>query len=112
MAKAGPLQIFAKAVELDPNYGRAYAGLADCDSFLYLMYRVEVPIDGLLATTAKALDDTLAEAHASRGLALSAAHRREEARGGPELANWAKHDSDLDGLRSHPRFQKILEQIG
>ena len=31
---------------------------------------------------------------------------------GPELANWAKHDSDLDGLRSHPRFQKILEQIG
>jgi adenylate cyclase len=27
-------------------------------------------------------------------------------------ANWAKHDSDLDGLRGHPRFQKILEQIG
>ena len=75
-------QMFAKAVELDPNYGRAYAGLADCDSFLYLMYRVKVPIDGLLATTAKALslDDTLAEAHASRGLALSAAHRREEAK--------------------------------
>jgi adenylate cyclase len=74
-------QMFAKAVELDPNYGRAYAGLADCDSFLYLMYRVDVPIDGLLATTAKALslDDTLAEAHASRGLALNAAHRREEA---------------------------------
>ena len=44
--------------------------------------RVEVPIDGLLATTAKALslDDTLAEAHASRGLALSAAHRPEEAK--------------------------------
>ena len=259
-------QMFAKAVELDPNYGRAYAGLADCDSFLYLMYRVDVPIDGLLATTAKALslDDTLAEAHASRGLALSAAHRREEAKtefekaialdpnlfeahysyarssfaegkleqaarlferaseirpedyqsvcllihiyrslgrieeskaaarkgiklaereltihpedprpahlgagalfelgemerarewvaralaidpddpltlynaacgytklrdldlacdllerairtSGPELAKWAKHDSDLDGLRSHPRFQKIIEQIG
>jgi adenylate cyclase len=259
-------QMFAKAVELDPNYGRAYAGLADCDSFLYLMYRVDVPIDGLLATTAKALslDDTLAEAHASRGLALNAAHRIEEAEAefekaialdpnlfeahyfyarssfaegkfeqaarlferaseirpedyqsvcllistyrslgriedskeaarkgiklaeteltlhpedprpahlgagalfelgemerarewisralaidpddpltlynvacgytklsdfdlacdllerairtsGPELANWAKHDSDLDGLRGHPRFQKILEQIG
>ena len=31
---------------------------------------------------------------------------------GPELANWAKLDSDLDALQSHPRFQKILEQIG
>jgi len=24
---------------------------------------------------------------------------------------WIKHDSDLDPLRSHPRFQKILEVI-
>ena len=28
-------RMFAKAVELDPNYARAYAGMADCDSFLY-----------------------------------------------------------------------------
>ncbi len=81
-------QMFAKAVELDPNYGRAYAGLADCDSFLYLNYRMDVPIDGLLATTAKALslDDTLAEAHASRGLALSAAGRFDEAKASFEKA--------------------------
>jgi adenylate cyclase len=75
-------QMFAKAVDLDPNYARAYAGLADCDSFLHLNYRAEVSIDGLLATTEKALslDDTLAEAHASRGLALSAAKRYPEAK--------------------------------
>jgi adenylate cyclase len=75
-------QMFAKAVTLDPKYARAYAGMADCDSFLYLNYRVDVPIDGLLTTTQKALslDDSLAEAHASRGLALSAAQRYDEAK--------------------------------
>jgi len=25
---------------------------------------------------------------------------------------WIKHDSDLDPLRSHPRYQKVLEVIG
>jgi adenylate cyclase len=33
-------------------------------------------------------------------------------RAGPELAQWVKHDSDLDPLRNHPRYQKILELIG
>ncbi len=74
-------QMFAKAVELDPKYARAYAGMADSDSFVYLNYRGNVPIDDLLATAEKALslDDTLAEAHASRGLALAAGQRYEEA---------------------------------
>ena len=26
-------------------------------------------------------------------------------------ASWAKHDSDLDPLRNHPRFQKLLERV-
>jgi adenylate cyclase len=74
-------RMFAKAVELDPMYARAYAGIADCDSFLFLHYHVDVPIDGILATSAQALalDPDLAEAHASRGLALSLAQRDEEA---------------------------------
>ena len=74
-------QMFAKAVALDPNYARAYAGMADCDSFLYLNYRVDVPLDALLATTEKALslDNSLPEAHASRGHALAAARRYPEA---------------------------------
>ena len=29
-------RMFEKAVELDPLYARAYAGIADCDSFLFL----------------------------------------------------------------------------
>ena len=74
-------QMFAKAVELDPRYARAYAGIADCDSFLFLHYHEDVGIERILDTSAKALalDDRLAEAHASRGLALSLMHRPEEA---------------------------------
>jgi adenylate cyclase len=74
-------RMFAKAAELDPVYARAYAGIADCDSFLFLHYHLEAGIDSILATSAKALglDDRLAEAHASRGLALSLGQRHEEA---------------------------------
>lgn len=64
-------RMFVKATELDPNYGRAYAGIADCDSWLLLHYRTNVNLEQIFATTEKALslDDKLAEAHASRGLA-------------------------------------------
>jgi adenylate cyclase len=74
-------RMFAKAAELDPLYARAYAGIADCDSFLFLHYHLEASVDTILATGAKALDldDKLAEAHASRGLALSLGQRYEEA---------------------------------
>jgi len=74
-------RMFTKAVELDPAYARAYAGIADCDSFLFLHYHIDVAIDAILATSAQALalDAGLAEAHASRGLALSLAQRDEEA---------------------------------
>jgi adenylate cyclase len=62
-------RMFAKAAELDPLYARAYAGIADCDSFLFLNYDQNVPVQSILATSAKALDleSGLAEAHASRG---------------------------------------------
>jgi len=74
-------RMFAKAVELDPLYARAYAGIADCDSILFHHYHEDVGIDSILDTSAKALalDDRLAEAHASRGLALSLTHRYEQA---------------------------------
>jgi adenylate cyclase len=80
--------MFARAVELDPRYARAYAGLADCDSHLHMIYQVDVPIDGILATSAKALelDNNLAEAHSSRAIALSAAQQIEEAQAEFETA--------------------------
>ncbi|HJT80118.1 MAG TPA: adenylate/guanylate cyclase domain-containing protein [Chthoniobacterales bacterium] len=74
-------RMFAKAAELDPLYARAYAGIADCDCLLFLHYNVDVPIESILATSAKALelDSALAEAHASRGLALSLDKRYDDA---------------------------------
>jgi adenylate cyclase len=74
-------KMFAKAIELDPLYARAYAGVADCDSFLYLDYSEGSSLDGILASCEKALelDSTLAEARASRGLALSASQKYREA---------------------------------
>ncbi|MDQ3314868.1 MAG: tetratricopeptide repeat protein [Verrucomicrobiota bacterium] len=73
--------MFAKAVELDPLYARAYAGIADCDSFLFLHYHMDISIESILATSAKALDleGGLAEAHSSRGLALSLGQQYKEA---------------------------------
>ena len=74
-------RMFVKAAELDPVYARAYAGIADCDSFLYLHYNAPVEIEAILAASARALalDDKLAEPHASRGLALSLRKKWDEA---------------------------------
>jgi adenylate cyclase len=73
-------RMFTKAIELDPRYASAYAGLADCDSFLLLHYHADVPLQRIFENTdrALALNDHLAEAHASRGLALSIEKRFEE----------------------------------
>ena len=74
-------RMFAKAIELDPLYARAYAGTADCDSVLFLSYSENISPDSVLANCAKALElePDLAEAHASRGLALSMSQRYQEA---------------------------------
>jgi adenylate cyclase len=74
-------RMFTKAAELDPNYARAYAGIADCDSMLHALHHADVSVEGILAMSAKALalDPGLAEAHASRGRALQFARQYEEA---------------------------------
>jgi len=74
-------QMFIKAIELDPSYARAYAGIADCDTFLYLRTTESVSPESILAMSEKALalDSNLAEAHASRGAALTTAKRYDEA---------------------------------
>jgi serine/threonine protein kinase/Flp pilus assembly protein TadD len=67
-------QMYARAIVIDPGYARAYAGVADCCSFLYMYWdSSEDNINEAEAATRKALelDPDLAEAHASRALALA-----------------------------------------
>jgi TolB-like protein len=73
-------RMFDRAIEVDPNYALAYAGVADSCSFLYMCWdRSTANLDGAESASRKALElaPELAEAHASRGLALSL--RREAA---------------------------------
>jgi len=74
-------QMFSKATELDPNYARAYAGIAICDARLENWYRADIPTAKIIAIADKAisLDPSLAEAHAARGVALGNDGQHEEA---------------------------------
>jgi serine/threonine protein kinase/Tfp pilus assembly protein PilF len=76
------LQMFSRAIEIDPSYALAYAGMADCSSFLYM--NVERTEENRLeaeeaSRRALDLDPELAEAHAARALALSNSGRHDEA---------------------------------
>jgi len=67
-------QWFERAITSDPKFARAYCGLADCGSKLYSEYDTnKAHMDGVMEAVTKALDiePDLAEAHASKGLALS-----------------------------------------
>jgi len=66
-------QMFARAIVIDPAYARAYAGVADCCSFLYMYFEcTDANLKEADAASRKALelDPESAEAHASRGLAV------------------------------------------
>src|SRR5436309_2918441 len=102
-------RMFTKAIELDPNYARAYAGIADCDAFLYMVYQVDVPLEGILDISAKALalDNKLAEAHTARGVALSAARDFDEANTEFETALTLDPNSfEAHFLYARPAFQQ------
>lgn len=76
------LQMFSRAIEFDPNYALAYAGIADCHAFMYLNFeRQEVHRREAEAASLKALelDPGLAEAFVARGVALSVGDRMDEA---------------------------------
>ncbi len=64
------IECFNQAIALDPAFALAYSGLADCYIVLpqFLGYRTSelLPKARSAASRALALDDTLAEAHASR----------------------------------------------
>jgi tetratricopeptide (TPR) repeat protein len=68
------LRMFSQAIELDSGYARAWAGIADCCSFLFMYagnrkeHQEQADNASLKAIE---LDPESAEAHASRGIALS-----------------------------------------
>lgn len=74
-------QMFARALEIDPDYAVAHAGIADCNSHLLDAGDASITVKDILQQSerALALDPALAEAHASKGLALYTAGRYEEA---------------------------------
>jgi adenylate cyclase len=76
-------QTFARAIAIDPEYARAYAGVADCSSFLYMWFEVkEENLQEALSASRRAveLDGQSAEAHASLGLAEYLGLNHESAR--------------------------------
>ena len=63
------IEFFQQAINADPNYAAAYAGLADCYN-MQVIYGVSEPKDGFpkakeAAVKALEMDETLAEAHSS-----------------------------------------------
>lgn len=63
------IEFFQQAINADPNYAAAYAGLADCYN-MQVIYGVHPPKDGFpkakeAAIKALEMDETLAEAHTS-----------------------------------------------
>jgi TolB-like protein/DNA-binding winged helix-turn-helix (wHTH) protein/Tfp pilus assembly protein PilF len=82
---------FQQAVDKDPNYGLAYAGLAD--AYHELSYscppREVMPKAAAAATKALALDDSLAEAHAALG--------------------WVKWQYDWDWIGAEKEFQRAMD---
>ncbi|MGZ4868344.1 MAG: TPR end-of-group domain-containing protein [Candidatus Angelobacter sp.] len=76
-------QMFARAIVIDPNYARAYAGVADCSSFLYMWF--DASEDNLrearsASRRAVELDPDSPVTHASLGLALFLSGDHEAAR--------------------------------
>jgi serine/threonine protein kinase/Tfp pilus assembly protein PilF len=67
-------QMFARAIVIDSQYARAFAGVADCCSFIYMYWdSSEDNLNESEAASRKALelDPELAEAHAACGLAFA-----------------------------------------
>ena len=74
-------QMFGRAIEIDPNFARAYAGRALSGARLAIWFGEPIPIESVLADAGKAvaLAPDLAEAHAALGQALSETGRRQDA---------------------------------
>ena len=116
------LEMFSRAIEKDPSYALAWAGIADCRAFLY--HNAEHSEDNRrLAEEASAkaleLDPDLAEAHSARAVALTLFDRHEEAeqhflaatRINPRLFEaWYFAARQAFGLGRHERAIELYER--
>ena len=84
--------LFNKAIEIDPNYALAYAGLAECYCMLSMHLAKPEPIirqGRIVAEKALSIDETLAEAHAALG--------------------WIKFAYDWDWLGAERSFKQAIK---
>ena len=75
-------QMFSRAIELDPGYARAYAGVANCYSYLYMYWdATKENLQAAEEASRKALqlDPNLAEAHVALGLGIALGKKYDEA---------------------------------
>ena len=101
------LRFCHQALEVDPNYSRAWASVALCEALLYVRGRSS---DSGLSAAEKALslDPTLAEAHAAKGRALAELGRYDEALAAHEVS--LRLNPDSFDVRYY--FGRTCHQIG
>jgi TolB-like protein/Tfp pilus assembly protein PilF len=76
------LEMYERAIQRDPDYAPAYAGMADCYSYLFSFFDSKrANLDRAVALSQKALelDPELAEGHVARGRAFYFSKRYDEA---------------------------------
>ena len=76
------LEMFSRAIKQDPAYACAYAGKADCHSYLFWYFggsMTDLEQARKDSNTALKLDPNLSEAHAASGLAISLSQSYKEA---------------------------------
>jgi serine/threonine protein kinase/Flp pilus assembly protein TadD len=86
-------QMFQRAIEIDPNYALAHAGVAYCCAFLYMYFDARASNLNQADQASKRaveLDPQLAEAHVARGFAVSLRKDFEEAE------KYLRHGLELD----------------
>ena len=99
-------QNFARAIELDPNYARAYAGIAVCDSRLKSHYGVDIPVRGHPGDHCQGAGDRSqsrrgpCRARASRWQSATAAPRRSR----PSSRRWRSIPTTTRPTATTPSF--------
>jgi len=104
-------QMFERAIEIDPAYARAWAGVADCCAFTFNYWDASAAnLEQADAASRKALElaPDLPEVHVSRGLSLAFSRRFEEA----ESEFRAAINLSPKLFEAHYFFGRALQQQG